>query len=58
LWALKNGQCVFVEVKQPGEKPTALQELRHRELRNEGFQVIVMTSVNCIDKIIIPSAKV
>ena len=51
LWALKNGRCVFIEVKQPGEKPTPLQALRHKELIGAGFQVLVMTSANCIDKI-------
>lgn len=51
LWCLKDGRLVFAEVKRPGQMPTALQELRHRELRAAGFQVVVMTSVNCIDKI-------
>jgi hypothetical protein len=51
LWLLKEGRTVFIEVKQPGKQPTPLQELRHKELRAAGFQVIVATSVNCIDKI-------
>ena len=51
LWALKSGRCVFIEVKQPGQKPTPLQELRHKELREAGFTVVVATSVNCIEKI-------
>ena len=51
LWALKAGRCVFIEVKQPGQNPTPLQELRHKELREAGFQVVVATSVNCIEKI-------
>lgn len=51
LWCLKDGETVFVEVKQPGQKPTPLQELRHKELMDHGFQVIVATSVNCVDKI-------
>ena len=51
LWCLKAGEVVFIEVKQPGEKPTPLQELRHKELRGEGFKVLVATSVNCIDKL-------
>ena len=51
LWLLKDGRCVFAEIKRPGQAPTPLQELRHRELRAAGFHVVVMTSVNCIDKI-------
>lgn len=51
LWCLKSGACVFVEVKQPGARPTALQELRHRHLREMGFVVIVATSANDVEKI-------
>ena len=46
LWCLKDKTTVFVEVKRPGEKPTELQEHRHNELRREGFNVIIATSVN------------
>jgi hypothetical protein len=53
LWVLKNGQCVFVEVKKPGEKPTELQAQRHKELSRAGFIVVVATSekdinTNCV----------
>ena len=51
LWCLKDCQCMFVEVKRPGENPTPLQELRHKELREAGFQVIIATSVNCVERI-------
>ena len=52
LWALKNGQCVFIEVKQPGKVPTPLQDMRHKELREAGFKVIIATSVNGIQNLL------
>lgn len=44
LMCLKMGKTVFVEVKQPNREPTPLQEFRHTELTNQGFQVFVLTS--------------
>jgi hypothetical protein len=41
---LKNGQTVFVEVKQPGRQPTDLQRFRHTQLIQSGFQVFTLTS--------------
>ena len=51
LWCLKNGKVVFVEVKKEGEKPTALQIHRHKELREMGFKVIVASSKKDIENI-------
>lgn len=51
LWCLKSGVLVFVEVKQPGDHPTKLQEHRHRELAAQGFTTVVATSVNCVDRV-------
>jgi len=51
LWCLKNGKVVFVEVKKEGEKPTALQLHRHKELKEMGFKVIVASSTKDIDNI-------
>lgn len=45
LIALKNKRAVFIEVKRPGEKPTELQLYRHKELRGQGFEVIVTTGL-------------
>lgn len=42
LLALKDGRARFIEVKRPGEKPRPLQEYRHRQLRENGFDVEVM----------------
>jgi len=44
LMCLKNGQTVFVEVKQPGRQPTDLQRFRHTQLIQSGFQVFTLTS--------------
>jgi Holliday junction resolvase len=36
-----NSDVIFIEVKKPGGKPTALQEFRHEELANMGVKVEV-----------------
>ena len=41
IMALKDGRIKFVEVKRPGEKSRPLQEFRHRQLRELGFDVEV-----------------
>ena len=43
LMLLKDGKAIFVEVKRPGQKPRPLQEYRLNELRNAGFEAIVLT---------------
>lgn len=42
LMALKSGRVKFVEVKRTGEKPRPLQEYRHMQLREQGFEVEVV----------------
>jgi Holliday junction resolvase len=44
LMCLKGGKTVFVEVKQPGKKPTELQQFRHNQLTQNGFQVFILSS--------------
>jgi Holliday junction resolvase len=44
LMCLKGGKTVFVEVKQPGKKPTKLQQFRHDQLTQNGFQVFNLSS--------------
>jgi Holliday junction resolvase len=44
LMALKEGRVIFLEVKQPGQKPRPLQLYRHEQLRKQGFEVIVATN--------------
>ena len=43
LMMLKDGKALFVEVKRPGQKPRPLQEYRLKELRDAGFDAIVLT---------------
>lgn len=43
LLCLKDGKAFFIEVKRPGEKPRPLQEFRINELRNLGFEVLILT---------------
>jgi Holliday junction resolvase len=49
LQAHKAGKTVFVECKRPGQKPTDLQLYRHTQLRKQGFEVIVATSLKDIE---------
>ena len=44
LVLLPEGKIAFVEMKAPGKKPTSLQRLRHRQLRDLGFRVAVIDS--------------
>lgn len=45
LLCVKHGSAVFFEVKQPGKKPTPLQEQRMHEIRTVGGAVAeVVTS--------------
>ena len=45
LLLLREGVARWVEVKQPGKKPTALQSARHALLRRMGFSVEVMDTI-------------
>ena len=49
---LPNGHIGFVEVKAPGEKPRPLQLARHEMLRQLGFQVYVLDSIEQIGGIL------
>jgi hypothetical protein len=42
---LPNGRIVFVELKAPGKKPTALQAKIHEQLRRLGQTVLVIDSL-------------
>jgi Holliday junction resolvase len=48
LVLLPKGRVAFVEVKSPGKKPRALQIARHEMLRNLGFSVYVLDSIEKI----------
>jgi hypothetical protein len=50
---LLPGECIlFVEVKAPGRKPRPLQELRHRQLTELGFEVYVLDDPEQIPEIL------
>ena len=48
LVLLPHGVMGFVEVKAPGKKPRLLQVSRHAMLREMGFQVFVLDSLEDI----------
>lgn len=48
LVLLPDGKMAFVEVKAPGKKPRPLQVKRHEKLRELGFQVFVLDSLEDI----------
>lgn len=45
MFITPNGLVFMMEFKAPGAKPTALQEIRHRELSNHGIDVSVVDEV-------------
>ena len=49
---LPLGCMGFVEVKAPGKKPRPLQSLRHQQLRDLGFKVIVIDEIQRIPSVI------
>lgn len=48
---LMGGRVVFVEVKAPGEKPRPIQTRRIQQLRDLGFQVTVLDSLDGIEEV-------
>ena len=52
LLLFPGGRLAFCEVKAPGEKPRPLQEHRMEQLREMGFRVYVVDSVEQIGAMI------
>jgi hypothetical protein len=58
LLCLKNGRAVFLEVKQPGKKPTDLQVHRIKEIREIGGAVAeVVTSKKEAEEILLRESE-
>jgi|HigsolmetaGSP12D_1036236.scaffolds.fasta_scaffold00074_43 hypothetical protein len=49
---LPGGRVVFVELKAPGKKPTALQLHQHKRLRDLGQLVAVVDSREKVDSLL------
>jgi len=52
LILLPGGRVAFVECKRPGEKVSKIQEYRIQQLRQLGFLVWIVDSVNEIEKFV------
>ena len=52
LVLLPGPRVVFVELKAPGRKSTALQEAQQRRIATLGFRVVVIDSKQDVDKLI------
>ena len=48
LMVLKNGICKFVEVKTPRGKISELQKYRIKQIREQGFDAVVMDGIDSI----------
>lgn len=49
LVLMPNGICAFVELKQKGKKPRAIQKWQHERLRKLGYKVFVLDRTSQID---------
>lgn len=53
LWRGKPiGRTIFVELKAPGKKPTPGQLREHARLRELGFQIEVLDSIEAVDNFV------
>ena len=48
---MPGGRIFFAEIKRPGAVPRPLQEARHRMLRDLGFQVFVIDSLELAEEV-------
>ena len=48
---MPGGHIFFAEIKRPGAVPRPLQEARHRMLRDLGFQVFVIDSLELAEEV-------
>nr|DAE54698.1 MAG TPA: Nuclease [Caudoviricetes sp.] len=50
MYLLKSGVVIFVEFKSTGKKPTKIQGYIHKRIRDLGFPVLVVDSVETYEK--------
>lgn len=48
---MPEGRVCFAEIKRPGAVPGPLQEARHRILRDLGFKVFVINSIEKAEEV-------
>lgn len=48
---MPGGRILFAEIKRPGAVPGPLQAARHRMLRDMGFQVFVIDSLELAEEV-------
>lgn len=46
------GECVFIELKAPGKKTTALQDRQIERIQKLGFRVEILDSADRVDEFI------
>lgn len=51
IMCLRNGIVIFIEVKSEKGKVRPLQEYRHKQLREHGFEVLVVNDINQIKQL-------
>lgn len=49
---MPEGRVSFAEIKRPGAVPRPLQEARHRMLRDLGFKVFVIDSIEKAEEVV------
>lgn len=49
---LPEGKIVFVELKAPGKKPSAMQLMQQNRIKSLGFRVLVIDGKEKVDELI------
>jgi hypothetical protein len=51
LQALKDGKCIFIEVKRPGGRTSDLQKHRLKQLTDKGFDCYIINDLKQLNDI-------
>jgi hypothetical protein len=49
---LPHGRLIFIELKAPGKKTRPIQEYRIKKIRDLGFRVEIIDSIEKVDKFV------